>query len=126
MTNYYHQTPPTSILYVQSQSFKLLNCNWRGTFYFDLILKFSTFPQDFFVKRCLTLCSQRICYIPVLICASLYLIVNGHICLLHKTVSFLNTEALYRKLNLKTVYKGRGELPSLDSLKEKLLFICGI
>lgn len=65
----------------------------------------SMFFQDSPLKFCLMLCSYSNWCILVLTCASLCLIISVHICLLHKGMNFLKTESLYRKLNLKTIYK---------------------
>lgn len=61
------------------------------------------------MKFCLILCSHSNWCILVLTCVSLCLVISVHMCLLHKAMNFLKTEALYRKLNLKTIYKGCSE-----------------
>lgn len=52
---------------------------------------------------------QLVNTILVLTRASLCLIISVPICFLHKAINFLKTEALYRKLNLKTIYRGCSE-----------------
>lgn len=62
-------------------------------------------------------------YIPVLTCASLYLIISVHVYLFHKAVSFLKTEAFYRKLNLKTIHKWLSEFSISRVFKNSCLGI---
>ena len=86
-------------------------------------IKLFTLSQDSLEKLCLILCSHSSCYIPVLTRASLYLIMNVHICLLHKAVSFLKAEALYRNLNLKIIYEGHPEFSIYRLFKNNCLGI---
>lgn len=60
---------------------------------------------------------------PVVTWASLGLIISVHICLLHEAMNFLKTEALFRKLNLKTICKGCSEFSISRLFKNNCLDI---